>query len=356
MGVGQRFIRSTGIVLLGQNKITTPVQVTNFPSTTNAVAICSCLNPCFMTNLQTFSMVAAGRSHSMTLATDGKVWAWGHNAYGEVGGSVAYPIVTNPILVRTVNLSPLTNVASIAAGCASYTSYAVQSNGTVWAWGYNYYGELGAGSTGGQSYYALPVPNLTGVIGVVVGNYHALALTTNGTVYAWGYNGNGQLGNGTSGTYNLSSVPILVTNLTNTYIVAVAAGYISSYALDSHGNVYAWGGNAAGQLGIGTTTDSPVPVLVSGITSSSIIGISAGYHHCLAEAVYRGFFGHGGSNSQGQMGSGSTTPSTILTPLHLNFADGSPSIGIAGGIAFSLSIQSDWTLRSWGWNYTGELE
>ena len=195
-----------------------------------------------------------------------------------------------------------------------------------------------------------PIPsqvfNLTGVVSVAAGQSHALALTTNGLVYAWGTDFYGELGNGTSGSHNWSTTPVLITQLTNRVIVAVAAGQYNSYALDSGGNIWEWG-----RIYNGTAYQSYTnPVFVSGLDPTNgvvIVGIAAGYDHCLADAA-DGSVWAWGANALGALGNGTTTWSAI--PVNVTFGDGTQSLGITASTFFSLSIQSDGTLRSWGSN------
>jgi hypothetical protein len=151
----------------------------------------------------------------------------------------------------------------------------VRSNGTVWAWGDNFYGELGNGTTSGST-VPVQVNGLSNVIAIAGGYLHSLAVRSNGTVWAWGRNEHGELGNGTS---DLDSVvPVQVSGLSN--VAAVAAGYAYSVALRSDGTVWAWGYNADGELGNGMTTDSPAPVQISGL--SNVVAVASGTYHSLA--------------------------------------------------------------------------
>src|SRR5208283_256083 len=127
------------------------------------------------------------------------------------------------------------------------------NTGTLWAWGYNGYGELGNGTTT-NSYTPVQVNNLVNVIAVAGGYEHSLAVQSGGTVWAWGYNGYGELGNGTTtGSY----APVQVNNLSG--VTAVASGFYYGLALESGGTVWAWGNNLNGELGNGNTTNSYTP-------------------------------------------------------------------------------------------------
>jgi hypothetical protein len=150
----------------------------------------------------------------------------------------------------------------------------LKNDGTVWAWGYNGDGELGNG-TNTDSNVPVPVSGLSGITAIAGGGYHSLALKNDWTVWAWGYNEYGQLGNGTNTD---SNVPVPVSGLSG--ITAIAGGEYHSLALKNDWTVWTWGWNGYGQLGNGTNTDSNVPVQVSGLTG--IMAIAGGGSHSLA--------------------------------------------------------------------------
>lgn len=160
-----------------------------------------------------------------------------------------------------------------------YHTAAVKSDGTVVAWGYNGNGQLGGGETLGlvRAYPGTPIPSLTSMRDVATGDYHTVALKDDGTVWSWGYNGQGQLGNGSTTD---SDNPVAVAGLTN--VIAVAAGGRHTLALKSDGTVWAWGYNYYGQLGRApyNFTDSSTPVQVYGLTD--VIAIAAGGKRSLA--------------------------------------------------------------------------
>ncbi len=145
---------------------------------------------------------------------------------------------------------------------AVHTVY-VKSDGTLWGWGSNSSGQLGNGTTIDRA-NRLQVTTLSGMKAVDAGEDHTVALQSDGTVWTWGNNSNGQLGNGT--TVN-SSVPIRITSLSN--VIDVTAGYKFTVALKSDGTVWTWGNNSNGQLGNGTTANSSIPVQVTGLSTAA---------------------------------------------------------------------------------------
>ena len=166
---------------------------------------------------------------------------WGYNGDGELGDGTT----ADRLLFGTVG--GLGGVVQVAAGDAH--SLAVTSAGTVWAWGGSLYGQLGNGTTADSS-VPVQVKGLTGVVAVAAGYGHSLALRDDGTVWAWGLNGAGQLGNGTTG--NTQPTPVEVAGLTG--VTKIAAGGLFSLALRSDGTVWAWGGDGTGEMGDGRQT------------------------------------------------------------------------------------------------------
>jgi len=237
---------------------------------------------------KTVVAVSAGYQHSMALCSDGSIAAWGLNVYGQLGNNST--VSSNvPVLVDQGGALAGKRVISIYAGF--YYSMALCSDGSAVAWGQNTYGQLGTGSTVNSSVPVAVISSgaLAGksVSAISAGQYHSMALCTDGSIFAWGQNTNGKLGNGNSAT---SSVPVAVNQsgvLAGKVVVAVAAGSSHSTALCSDGTIAGWGLNSYGQLGEGSTTSSLVPVMVnqSGVLAGmKVTAISAGYYHNVALA------------------------------------------------------------------------
>ena len=200
--------------------------------------------------------IASGNQHSLALKNDGTVWSWGWNLDGQLGNG------NNVIEYFAVQVSGLTGVVALAGGVNH--SLALKNDGTVWSWGGNFSGQLGNGNNGGSNNVPAQVSGLTGVVAIVGANYFSLALKNDGTVRAWGYNLNGQLGNGNNTD---SYVPVQVSGLSG--VVAIAGGASQSLALKNDGTVWAWGNNPQGQLGTGNNTSSNVPVQVTGLCNGT---------------------------------------------------------------------------------------
>ena len=270
------------------------------------------------------------------------LFAWGDNRYGQLGIGTFDAAAPFGKAVPTAVVG-LPDIAGLADGF--YHSVAFATDGTVWTWGYNYYGELGLGvfDTGAPYGRSSPtqVPNLTGIVAVAAGTHHSVALKSDGTVWAWGWNVFGQAGDGSGVNQN---APVKVARLTK--VIAIAAGGNHSLALESDGSVWAWGGNIYGELGDGTTTTRQAPTRVAG----GAAGIACGQYHSMTlqsdGTVYAW-----GSNSNGQLGNGTTTDKTtsVRAGTLANAAF------IAAGAFTSLAILSDGSVWAWGWNAYGQI-
>ena len=305
------------------------------------------------------NVLATGQSHSLALTTDGRVLAWGFNGSGALGDGTQndHPLPAPVTASGALNGKKLT---AIAAG--QDFSLAVASDGKVYAWGNNAQGELGNGDTTDQP--ALVPVTVNGILTnqtvtlVAAGSYHSLAITTDGQVMAWGYNRTGALGDGT--TANRSSPVAVKTNgpLAGQRFIAVAAGEYHSLALSASGTVFAWGFNFNGQLGDGSGLDSSVPVALNRtnlFAGKSVIAIAAGLEHSLA-LTEDGLVYAWGDNSVGQLGDGTTHERDTPVPVGTNgvFA-GKRLTAIATGAGHSLALAMDGQLYAWGANAFGRL-
>jgi alpha-tubulin suppressor-like RCC1 family protein len=230
----------------------------------------------------------------------------------------------------------------VGLGAGVFHSVLAKSDGSVWTWGGNYEGQLGDGTTN-PTPTPLHVPGLSGVIAVAAGDYHSLALKSDGTVWAWGRNLSGQLGDGTT-TERLS--PVQTQGISG--ITAVAGGENQTYALKSDGTVWAWGHNSEGQLGDGTTTDRYLPVQVQGL--AGITAIAAGERYGAALKA-DGTVWAWGSNALGNLGDGTTT--TSFVPIRVPDLSGVTAVAANG--FHTAAVLADGTLWCWGSGSYGEL-
>ena len=258
------------------------------------------------------------RTYSLRVRSSDKIFAWGANWYGQLGdGSLTQR--STPVLATSLN-----NVIAIDGGDGH--SVALKSDGTVWTSGNNEHGQLGDGTIVNRTTFAI-VPNLNGVTAISAGG-HSMALKSDGTVWAWGENKFGELGDG---TWTQRLTPVQVINLTD--VVAIAAsGNTSSMALKADGTVWMWGMNT------GST-----PRQVDGVTNVTAIAIGTFHYMALKKD---GTVWIWGGNSYGQYGDGTQTskyPPTKVPDLYEVNA-------IATKANLSMALKSDGTVWTWGRN------
>ncbi|MBY6240265.1 chromosome condensation regulator RCC1 [Methylosinus sp. Sm6] len=284
--------------------------------------------------------VSAGGGQTCALTAGGAVKCWGLNDSGQVGDGTT----TNRL--TPVGVSGLSSgVVAISAG--GNHSCALTAGGALKCWGYNFYGELGDG-TDTNRLTPVPVSGLTtGVVAVAAGGFHTCARTATNSVKCWGYNDFGALGDGTT-TSRLA--PVSVSSLSNG-VVEVAAAIDHTCARTDAGAVKCWGSNANGRLGDGTTMDRLVPVAVSGLPST-VVAITAGPfgHSCALTA--NGAVRCWGSNANGEIGDGTTTdrPTPVLVS---GLSKGVAAIAAGGFHSCATAISG--AARCWGWNGGGQL-
>ena len=280
--------------------------------------------------------VSAGGNHTVALKGDGTVWAWGANDNGELGdGSTT----SRSVPVRVLGLDA---VVQISAG--RFFTMARKSDGSVWTWGSNNAGELG--DDGGHRSLARQVAGLANVVEISAGYYHAVARTSDGSLWSWGLNGDGQLGDGTRlASYEGRSRPTLVANLRD--VAQVSGGGYHTVARKTDGTVWAWGANVGGELGNGTTTQSSTPVQVG---LANIVEISAGAMYSLARGA-DGSVWAWGQGGYGQIGDG--VHENRPTPIRLFELNGVSRL--AAGFLHSAALREDGGLFVWGHNANGQL-
>ncbi|WP_026185363.1 RCC1 domain-containing protein [Salinispora pacifica] len=292
------------------------------------------------------SAASAHHQPASNAVASAAVFAWGGNAGGQLGDGTT----TNSSEPLAVRLPANTTVAAVAAG--ERHSLALTSAGNILAWGGNDDGQLGNGTTV-SSREPVPVRLPAGVraVAVAVGANHSVALTSTGSLLAWGANNSGQLGNG---TVTSSSMPLAVRLPTGTAAAAVAAGRDHNLVLTSTGPaaLLAWGANSEGQLGDGTRFGRSVPVPVALPAGPTVTAIAGGGDHSLALAADGAALAWG-SNSRGQLGDGTTTDSLVPVPVALSV--GTEATAIAAGRTHSAVLTSEGTALAWGGNQLGQL-
>ena len=294
---------------------------------------------------KTIVAISAGDEHSLALCSDGTLATWGANRFSQLGDGTT---TASSVPVRVNQSGVLAGKTVVAASAGASHSLILCSDGTMAAWGLNWSGQLGNGTTTESS---IPVRvNQSGVLAgktvivVSTGDSHSLALCSDGTLVTWGYNESGQLGDGTNTTE--SSVPVRVNQngvLAGKTVVAIAAGSYHSLALCSDGTLATWGYNRSGQLGDGTTTKSSVPVRVNQggvLASKTVVAISAGDEHSLA-LCSDGTLATWGANGSGQLGDGSNNENNI--PVLINQSgvlSGKTVVAVSPGDSHSLALAS----------------
>jgi alpha-tubulin suppressor-like RCC1 family protein len=321
-----------------------------------------------LTGLAAGNGAVDGKSHSLAVARDGNLFAWGHDSFGQVGDGHGDTDVFGPVQVcaagQTAPCSEfLGSIIATAAG--AFHSLALDNFGNVWAWGFNDFGELGSDLGGGALASGVPVRNNAlfaqvnqhgrpPIRAIAAGNNHSLAQDSDSSVWGWGNNTFGQLGLGSNERSVTFASPIL--SLRGMGIKAIAAGGDHSFALDSENNVWAWGANDRGQLGISSSVlQRNVPVKLDHFPqpNTRITRIAAGARHSLA-IDSRGNLWAWGANESGELGIGITSDSRAPTRVH--FPDGTPRIVmIAAGGGHSLAVDANGNLWAWGSNRRGQV-
>ncbi|KRE33945.1 RCC1 domain-containing protein [Paenibacillus sp. Soil522] len=291
--------------------------------------------PVQVKDLEEVVTVAAGGGHSLALKEDGTVWAWGSNEYGVLGKD---PYNTGSSLTP-VQVQGLSSVVAIAA--SGQHNLALESDGTVWAWGLNSSGQLGNGTaTDHLTYFHTPaqVRDLDSVTAVAAGAGLSLAIKSDGTVWAWGNNYYRDV----SGT---TLTPVQVQGLSS--VVSIDTSGSHSLAVKSDGTLWVWGYNSAGQLGDGTRTARNTPVQLQGLSSVAAIDADEGYSLALKS--------DGTVWAWGCIPKGGECYESDIRTTPVQVQDLSSVVGISAGFGHSLALKSDGTVWAWGGNMYAQL-
>ncbi|ARF18102.1 Ig-like domain-containing protein [Sporosarcina ureae] len=292
------------------------------------------------------NVVDAGKGHLVVLKEDGSVWNWGDGTYGQLGMG-ASGSSNIPLPVQLTGGNRLLNISAISAG-GNFT-IALDSDGQLWSWGLNSYGQLGRTTTPvdkNPGEITLEDSSRPKIVDISAGENHVLAVDEAGNVWAWGYSFYGQLGKKTESYF--SPIPEKIAGLDN--VAAVAAGKDHSVALKKDGTVWAWGRNTYGQLGLGdSANENVIPKQVTGL--SNIIEIAAGDDHTLALKQDRTSLLAWGRNVTGQIGDGGYE--NKLTPFLVKGVSNIRSV--AAGDNHTIIVKDDGTVWQWGRNTSGIL-
>lgn len=309
--------------------------------------------------LQKVVSVSTYYTHAIAALSDGTVWAWGQNSFGQLGDSLINSNTNYPVQMRgEYGFGYLDSIDEVS--CGYYHSLMLKSDGTVWSCGYNTYGQLGVNST---QTWTVPMPvvgpngvgNLTNIIQIDAGSHSSIALRNDGTVWVWGNGALGTMGSGTGHNY----YPEQVSGLPQISKISIKGGHV--LALDINGEIWSWGENTYGQVGDNTFNNVYYPVQVLDQTGAnvmdSIIDIGTGMMHSFA------IHGDGtayswGANNNGQLGDGTTIDRYF--PVEILGPGGNGVLGniveLEGGHLLSVARKSDGTIFCWGENYTSYPE
>lgn len=288
-----------------------------------------------------WNMTAAGTEHTLGLLNNGSVYAWGENNKGQMGIGV-----TNSSNHPDYPVEVVLNATCKYIAARAKSSFAITSDGRLFAWGDNSKDQLGTGSWG-TKYTPTQVGNDSDWSMIAAGDNNVLALKMNGSLYEWGlkYKSGGFIFESTTTISNPQQV------MSGNYTWKnISAGNVYCLAIRDDGALFAWGTNLKGQLGDGTKVSKELPVRVG--SNNTFAVVSAGERHVLAIDTSGNLFSWG-DNSYGQLGDGTKASSSI--PIHPTGGNNSRWKAVSAGDDFSMAIKEDGSLWSFGQNHYGRL-
>ncbi len=285
--------------------------------------------------------VAVAPNHSVCLKSDGTIWSWGFNLYGQLGDGTNTSSYYSVVQEATKS----TSWASISAG-RDYT-VAMKNDGTLWAWGYNFFGQLGNNSTANSN---VPVQEATQAkdwLRFSAGVSTVAAIKTNYTLWSWGNNQYGEIGDGT--TIDRTVPTQEATKATNWY--QVTTGGWTTIAIKANRTLFGWGSNVKGQIGDGTNTNRSIPTQEVTKATDWISATSGAYSSAAIKS--NGTLWAWGGNSYGELGDGSPTIQ-VFTPIQ-EVTKATNWKEVSMGNSFTVALKTDNTLWGWGRNHLGQL-
>lgn len=283
-----------------------------------------------------WSKISAGNSHCLATKTDGTLWAWGRNGDGQIGVGSTNALFNTPQQIGTEN-----SWNKISAG--DEFCLAIKNNGTLWAWGDNTYGQIGDNSVVDKT-SPVQIGTDNNWVEISAGTDHSIALKSDGTIWVWGRNNLGQFGMAAPLT---SSVPIQMG--TDTNWSKIYAGREHSIGIKTNNTYWVWGGNTNGQFGNGGTVPSNTPTPITSFDSATFI--SKGHQHsCVIKTD--GTIWSTGGNTSGQLGNGNNTQQ--VNPVQENSLS-TNWILLESKVSHTTALKSDGSLYTWGANLYGQL-
>lgn len=297
----------------------------------------TCINGACGTSCITAETV--GDYHGCALRTDSTLWCWGRNQYGQIGDGTTTDR-HSPVQVTALG----SNVASVSAG--EQHTCAIENNRSLWCWGYNIHGGLGDGSTTDRHSPVQVTALGTSVVEVSGGSLNMCARKADNTMWCWGDNYYGEIGDGTTTDRH---TPVQVTAL-GANVAYAAAGWGSACAIKTDSTLWCWGRNQYGAVGDGTTTDRHTPVQVTKLGTGVVqVGIGAS-HACARKSD--GTMWCWGYNTSGEVGDGTTTQRN--SPVQVTALGNNVASIIVGGY-HTCAIKTDGTLWCWGQDRWGQI-
>ena len=280
--------------------------------------------------------IAAEYNHNVAIKNDGSLWTWGWNNVGELGigmvdGGVYYG---NPIRIGNTN-----DWKEVSTG--QYYTVAIKIDGSLWGWGENRTGQLGDGTTINRA-APVRIGNDFDWQTIATGPSRTVAIKTDGSLWGWGANSNGEFGDGAIS----NSIPVRIGTATGWKSVAVGEGH--TMALRADGSLWGWGTNSFGQIGDGTSINRTAPVRIGASTDWK--AIATGAVHTVAVKV-DGSLWSWGRNEVGQLGDGTTTNRSV--PVRIGTATDWEAI--AAGAVHTVGSRTGGSFWAWGWNKFGQL-